>query len=163
MRLGAADDAQVEHAVPRQVVHVPAGAREQPAVFLPGGRGAYHGEESVHGRARSCAPRCAGEPRRSAGRVLVLPLHRLPGAPGGAGEGEIGGRRGLRAQMIETVRGWIDAAERVVALTGAGISTDSGIPDFRGPDRKSTRLNSSHGYISYAVFCLKKKKKTQTT
>src|SRR2546422_7221927 len=28
------------------------------------------------------------------------------------------------------------------------------------PDRKSTRLNSSHGYISYAVFCLKKKKKT---
>src|SRR5687768_17633420 len=29
-------------------------------------------------------------------------------------------------------------------------------------DRKSTRLNSSHGYISYAVFCLKKKKTTRT-
>src|SRR2546429_4748758 len=29
-------------------------------------------------------------------------------------------------------------------------------------DRKSTRLNSSHGYISYAVFCLKKKKHTST-
>src|SRR2546422_2313705 len=29
----------------------------------------------------------------------------------------------------------------------------------RRQDRKSTRLNSSHGYISYAVFCLKKKKK----
>src|SRR5438128_6746044 len=29
-------------------------------------------------------------------------------------------------------------------------------------DRKSTRLNSSHGSISYAVFCLKKKKKTKT-
>src|SRR2546422_6725464 len=29
----------------------------------------------------------------------------------------------------------------------------------RSEDRKSTRLNSSHGYISYAVFCLKKKKK----
>src|SRR5687768_18475015 len=28
-------------------------------------------------------------------------------------------------------------------------------------DRKSTRLNSSHGYISYAVFCLKKKKRHQ--
>src|SRR2546422_2740191 len=28
-------------------------------------------------------------------------------------------------------------------------------------DRKSTRLNSSHGYISYAVFCLKKKKKSK--
>src|SRR2546429_3633301 len=38
-------------------------------------------------------------------------------------------------------------------------------PDFGRPvaeavrDRKSTRLNSSHGYISYAVFCLKKKTK----
>src|SRR2546422_1156456 len=31
----------------------------------------------------------------------------------------------------------------------------------RKVDRKSTRLNSSHGYISYAVFCLKKKKKTK--
>src|SRR2546429_1549327 len=30
-----------------------------------------------------------------------------------------------------------------------------------GRDRKSTRLNSSHGYISYAVFCLKKKKKNK--
>src|SRR2546422_1128915 len=30
-------------------------------------------------------------------------------------------------------------------------------------DRKSTRLNSSHGYISYAVFCLKKKKKVDVT
>src|SRR2546422_2949836 len=34
----------------------------------------------------------------------------------------------------------------------------SGLPAFL-TDRKSTRLNSSHGYISYAVFCLKKKKK----
>src|SRR5918998_3451555 len=35
---------------------------------------------------------------------------------------------------IEQVRGWVDEAERVVVLTGAGISTDSGIPDFRGPN-----------------------------
>src|SRR2546429_6120089 len=32
-----------------------------------------------------------------------------------------------------------------------------GEPRRLDPDRKSTRLNSSHGYISYAVFCLKKK------
>src|SRR5687768_18125275 len=32
----------------------------------------------------------------------------------------------------------------------------------RGGDRKSTRLNSSHGYISYAVFCLKKKTSTSS-
>src|SRR2546428_1544131 len=38
-------------------------------------------------------------------------------------------------------------------------------PQFRGPlgkDRKSTRLNSSHDQISYAVFCLKKKKDMTT-
>src|SRR2546422_2997430 len=37
------------------------------------------------------------------------------------------------------------------------------VPGVQDGDRKSTRLNSSHGYISYAVFCLKKKKKTSTT
>src|SRR5205809_1829375 len=37
----------------------------------------------------------------------------------------------------------------------AGRGARDGDP---APDRKSTRLNSSHGYISYAVFCLKKKK-----
>src|SRR2546422_8418092 len=36
-------------------------------------------------------------------------------------------------------------------------------PDMQEIDRKSTRLNSSHGYISYAVFCLKKKKKVYIT
>src|SRR2546422_7848766 len=36
-----------------------------------------------------------------------------------------------------------------------GILVQAPLPQ----DRKSTRLNSSHGYISYAVFCLKKKKK----
>src|SRR5256884_1012560 len=44
------------------------------------------------------------------------------------------------------------------------ISVRSAIPFLPEyvPDRKSTRLNSSHGYISYAVFCLKKKKRAPT-
>src|SRR2546429_6620109 len=36
-------------------------------------------------------------------------------------------------------------------------------PTGADQDRKSTRLNSSHGYISYAVFCLKKKKRLTST
>src|SRR5437764_3325787 len=35
---------------------------------------------------------------------------------------------------VEQVRSWVDQAARIVVLTGAGISTDSGIPDFRGPN-----------------------------
>src|SRR2546422_3454537 len=58
-----------------------------------------------------------------------------------------------------------------VVLTQENLLVDAqGIAEWHGmtpdqrmmcvlPDRKSTRLNSSHGYISYAVFCLKKKKK----
>src|SRR2546427_6761348 len=39
----------------------------------------------------------------------------------------------------------------------------SSSPSNKDRDRKSTRLNSSHSQISYAVFCLKKKKKEDTT
>src|SRR2546422_7049389 len=50
------------------------------------------------------------------------------------------------------------AGARRLAPAGRGAHRRPG--HRRGEDRKSTRLNSSHGYISYAVFCLKKKKET---
>jgi len=55
---------------------------------------------------------------------------------------------------IQRVRHWIDEASRVVVLTGAGISTDSGIPDFRGPQGVWTRnpeaekLSNIHYYVA---------------
>src|SRR5690606_42130065 len=67
--------------------------------------------------------------------------------------------RGARARR----GGGRDRAERRLAAAPArrrdraGCSVPRG--DRRGGDRKSTRLNSSHVKISYAVFCLKKKKK----
>jgi len=45
------------------------------------------------------------------------------------------GMHGERDQeALESARRWIEESERIVVLTGAGISTDSGIPDFRGPE-----------------------------
>src|SRR3712207_8553232 len=62
----------------------------------------------------------------------------------------------------------VDGAVHVVARVDAGDEARRRQVDFGArdgvedadPDRKSTRLNSSHANISYAVFCLKKKKKT---
>src|SRR2546422_4413409 len=57
------------------------------------------------------------------------------------------------------------ARSPLVPIFNAGFrELASAITDVVGKlDRKSTRLNSSHGYISYAVFCLKKKKNTRHT
>src|SRR2546429_5493383 len=52
-----------------------------------------------------------------------------------------------------------DAFDVTLRDASALAATERGEPPARDErDRKSTRLNSSHGYISYAVFCLKKKK-----
>jgi len=56
--------------------------------------------------------------------------------------------------VIDQVASWIDGAQRVVVLTGAGISTDSGIPDFRGPQGLWTKnplaekMSNIHYYLA---------------
>src|SRR2546422_3479455 len=50
-----------------------------------------------------------------------------------------------------------DRADHDAARGAADGAREGGRGGARRRDRKSTRLNSSHGYISYAVFCLKKK------
>src|SRR5687768_17938222 len=68
------------------------------------------------------------------------------GGKPGIGIGEASAAGGLAVGALDEHRGGSSSGSVFVAV-GA----------VEGLDRKSTRLNSSHGYISYAVFCLKKK------
>src|SRR2546422_1975910 len=79
-------------------------------------------------------------------------------------------RRALYRNQHEDLRAALEfetfaqniCADTEDAREGIRAFVDKREPKFSGRlDRKSTRLNSSHGYISYAVFCLKKKKKTE--
>src|SRR2546422_1309455 len=75
-----------------------------------------------------------------------------------------GSRAGFRAELLrklpfETDIVLCDGRDLIRLETEHPFGTEPSRPDV---DRKSTRLNSSHGYISYAVFCLKKKKHSRT-
>src|SRR5438105_11225432 len=71
----------------------------------------------------------------------------------------------FRSQPIETALARLKAGKIALATAGKTIRKffERGAlqPALAKADRKSTRLNSSHEWISYAVFCLKKKKKKE--
>src|SRR5206468_4846682 len=90
---------------------------------------------------------------------------RMPGAARGgaqrdAAQLEHGEEIRVGELVLEAEAEHVEVGEREVAL-----ERDQREPARaqQGLDRKSTRLNSSHDQISYAVFCLKKKKKTENT
>src|SRR3989449_8962567 len=104
------------------------------------------------------SPECVVEGPRSRGTLAV----------GGRdlGDGLLEGRVGVESELPRESRAELtpEPAARDLAMTRAPHETREAADILearaRWPsrDRKSRRLNSSHGYISYAVFCLKKKK-----
>src|SRR5216684_5564026 len=89
--------------------------------------------------------------------VTLVSLVVAPRAPEAQGRG-----KAKRAQA-SAAAGFTPAERDLVVRyyadhPDAGKRLPPGIAKKLARDRKSTRLNSSHGYISYAVFCLKKKK-----
>src|SRR5256886_7229182 len=107
--------------------------------------------DSVEARslARAAAPHRHPHGERLGGAGAVRRLEYLPGrAVDPAARAENDGLEAGRARRA--------AGGRHHDLQGPGLPAPGGIRSHR--DRKSTRLNSSHSQISYAVFCLKKKK-----
>src|SRR2546429_4626394 len=103
----------------------------------------------------------------------ILELPEIPKSMIVVGAGAVGVEFASAYNSFGTQVTILEALPRVVPLEDEEISAEltkafqkKGIQIFTGSsveaakkeDRKSTRLNSSHGYISYAVFCLKKKK-----
>src|SRR5688572_7010009 len=117
-----------------------------------GAAGGRHAGAAGAGRRRTGADRYVG------GHPVSGYPRLLSGATGGAGDsGAIDPARlmpwtaGCRVALVSASAGCLACRAHATAV-GAGTPVD----------RTSTRLNSSHIQISYAVFCLKKKKKTQS-
>src|SRR5256885_11573835 len=84
-------------------------------------------------------------------RSTLFPYTTLFRSVRSLGQRPLDPRRGRQVPHLDRI-----LAERVAA------DDDAFLPEVAARDRKSTRLNSSHLVISYAVFCLKKKNTTST-
>src|SRR5687768_17983648 len=91
-------------------------------------------------------------------RSTLFPYTTLFRSPQTKRQGLQTGCEGDRLDLLEQRVALVTLLQVVVGNPWAQMM-DVVEPDISREDRKSTRLNSSHGYISYAVFCLKKKNK----
>src|SRR5690625_1284416 len=107
-----------------------------------------HGSRLCVGSDEGTGNRRAARRQGSDARAATSEDRRQKGDASGAMSGELGGD-----DLVGAVQGDRDA------LPGQGlVAVPAGVlGEVGGRDRKSTRLNSSHVAISYAVFCLKKK------
>src|SRR2546429_4095985 len=85
-------------------------------------------------------------------RSTLFPYTTLFRSPGGVSGAVLPAARGVGAQGAVAV-----PARPRGSRVARRARARGGLARTAARDRKSTRLNSSHGYISYAVFCLKKK------
>src|SRR2546430_6417466 len=105
------------------------------------------------------------EVRQSLGMVrwaeprLDYGQHRVPMPPLRAGQYALGAVEGWRGEILYWIR--TDASNRIARckVKDPSLNNWPALVEAVQGDRKSTRLNSSHSQISYAVFCLKKKKR----
>src|SRR2546427_8858850 len=80
---------------------------------------------------------------------------------GGHARHQVLAEGGRRAEHVAVALGQLCDLRRQDLRDGLRVGGVGNGQDLGNADRKSTRLNSSHSQISYAVFCLKKKKDTQ--
>src|SRR5216684_1961824 len=117
-------------------------------------------QAGVFVRARPCHWHAGVADRGAPGSTIGRPRRENGGDPANSDQATA-----LQPQLLEGARRCDRLYAGVSCTSARGAEAIQGrrfavyAADPRQLDRKSTRLNSSHGYISYAVFCLKKKKR----
>src|SRR2546422_869136 len=129
----------------RESIVLPALALTAVAMSFPAGNVAQQRRPSPTAQAASNTTTAVGADLRRATDLLQL--------------GKLDEAEPILRHVLATSPGNADAHNLLgIVMDQRGKTTEA---EREYQDRKSTRLNSSHGYISYAVFCLKKKKKNR--
>src|SRR5690606_4070858 len=145
-----------DHAGSVRVSYTPHPRRPAPPIgFAAGGHGGIGYRPWAGGAAGTLSRRRDGQLSLSKGRAL------RHGAGTAVPRGGTSGRRRCGAEAVDRGAGRADRGGNFLRTSGAPGDLIKSEENTKG-DRKSTRLNSSHVKISYAVFCLKKKTRTNT-